>query len=72
MDLRYYKTNPYFLGILTVIVIIITFFILREKYPEDFNRNVPISIISGIMLATIIYYFPLKLPKSVEPFDESF
>jgi heme/copper-type cytochrome/quinol oxidase subunit 4 len=70
MDLRYYKTNMYFLGFLTIILGVIIFFLLRQYRAERFQQNLVISIIMAIITVCIIYYFPLKLQRSIEPFDE--
>lgn len=67
---RYLKTNLPFLSVLAVVLAVIIFYTLRMYYPEQFNRNVPIAIIMGIIIVLIIYNVPLKLPKSKEPFDD--
>lgn len=70
MDLRYYKTNLYFLGFLALFLCVMVFFLLRQYRVEKFQQNLAIAFISAIMITTIVYYFPLKLQKSTEPFDE--
>jgi glucan phosphoethanolaminetransferase (alkaline phosphatase superfamily) len=70
MDLRYLKTNIYFLGVLAAVLMFLMFFLLRYKYPENFYNNILVAIVSGFAIITVIYYFPIKLPKSTEPFED--
>lgn len=70
MDLRYYKTNLYFLGFLAVFLCVMIFFLLRHYREEQFQQNLAIAFIAAIIIVVTVYYFPLKLQKSIEPFDE--
>jgi len=71
VDLRYYKTNMYFLGFLAVILSVAIFFLLRNYRVEKFQQNLAIAVIMAIIIVCTIYYFPLKLQKSIEPFDDN-
>lgn len=70
MDIRYLKTNYYFLGVVFIVTSLLTYFLLRRSYPKNFNKNVPIAIIAGMIIVVSVYYIPLKTLKSIEPYDD--
>ena len=71
VDIRYLKTNYYFLGFLFMVLSILIFSLLYYLYPMSLNRNIPISILIGLILVIGLYYIPLKLPKLNENFDDN-
>lgn len=70
MDIRYYKTNVYFLAFVAFVFAILIFFLLRHYRSEKFQQNIAIAVITAIIIVCVVYFFPMKLRKSVEPFDE--
>ena len=70
VDIRYLKTNFYFLGVLFVILCVLLFFLLRYFYPNKINRNVPITVFIALVLVIGLYYIPIKLPKMKGDFDD--